>query len=188
MVERKIATQTGPTLVQFTDKIGVTASILGGLNRSFGRSRILGTALDLGREWRTPGEDDPQNACETTMAGIDKDGKQVTVETCDDRFVGPLPDVWRAQLRFNWSQKVRYLSGDAGPSIGIVGALTATARTREQVSYTAAAGYTIHPKGKPTNILGAALLELADMTNTTGKHPTLLKMLNVRLVLGVPLD
>ena len=108
------------------------------------------------------------------------------MQSCEDRFVGPLPDAWRTQLRLTYVQKVWRFEG--GPQLGLLGAVTATGRTEKAPTYAAAAGLTFHPKDKPSHVVGATLLELSDVTNATGNNPTLLKMLGLRLVVGLPLN
>jgi len=174
-------------LTTMQEVAGPSLGLKGGWNHAFGSARILGLDLEGVHDWKTVGDDDPSSVCTQSAAGVDKNGNVVTVQQCEDRFIGPLPDAWHGRARVDWTQKL-WRAPKGGPAIGFLAAASLTTRSTKAPTYGFVLGPTLHPKDKPSNILGAMLFEVTDLTNSTHKHPTVLKMLNVRLVLGLPLD
>jgi hypothetical protein len=189
LVDRALADRVvaSPGEIAFVDHAGGFLGPVVGVNHAFSESAILGAALDVAREWASPGDAQPQTACTLTAEGTLSNGTPAIVEKCQARYVGPLPDDWRSQLRVDYTTKlIKNLTG-TGPSLGLYAAAAAVARTTAKTSYALSVGPTVHPPGKPSQILGAALFELADITDANKQNPMFNQRISLRLYAALPL-
>jgi len=156
------------------------------LNRYFGRGRTLGFSVNTGKEWNSPGDDDALQTCVQTNAGLDKDGKAVVSSECKDRFIGPLKDLRTIKTRLDFLAKVRPIAGKDKPHVGIYTSFSTTSQKGLGTVCNFAFGPTLHPKGKPRELLGAFLIEALDFTNANGKHPSAKDRWSARLYAAIP--
>ena len=176
-----------PTVLALVDHAGGALGPVLGINHAFTESTILGSSLDVAREWASPGDAQPQTACTLTTVGTLKNGTPAIVEKCSARYLGPLPNDWRSQLRLDYTTKIARHIGGSGPALGLYAAAAAVARTTAKTSYDLSIGPTLHPTGKPSQILGAALFELTDVTDANKQNPMFSQRLSLRLYAALPL-
>ncbi len=177
-----VAFPTGLPAV-LADETGWTTGLTIAYNRRFHGSRLLALSASLGREWRSPGDDSPLQACVVESSGVDADGKPVRLEDCSDRYA-KLTDFTSGELRVEFAAKIR--EAGEGPHVGVL--LAASTKFRQEMSTTVdlAMGPTLHPKDEPTKMLGAALLEVRDLADASGSHPRFKDRLSLRLYATLP--
>ena len=163
-----------------------SAAITAAFNRSFGHGRLLGVSASLGKDANSPGDDDPLQVCVQQSAGVDKDGHVVSVADCKDRYLGPLHDFTTIKSRIDFSMKIPGVNRKAGPGVGVYTSLSTVSQTDLNTVFNFAIGPTIHPKGKPRELIGAFLIEARDFSNANGKHPTVKERWSARLYAALP--
>ena len=186
VVARRTAEQSGD-VVAFDDEVGGSVGGVLTWNRAFRNARVLGVALDVQRGFASPGDADPLDACVTRLRGVTVDGDSARVQECEERYVGPLGDETRGQLRVDWTSKLVRTQRGRGPAVGLYAAASGLARTNATTAYSLAAGPMLHPAERPSQVLGAALVELSDLTNASGRRPKLSQRLFLRLFVGLPI-
>jgi hypothetical protein len=155
-------------------------------NRYFGRGRIIGLSAQAGKEWTSPGDDDPLQTCVQTNSGVDENGKPVTASDCKNRFIGPLQDLRTLKTRVDYLMKIRPIAWKDKPQIGLYTTLSTVSQSGLNTVFNFAVGPTLHPKGKPGQLLGAFLIEARDFSNANGKHPKVKDRWSARLYATLP--
>lgn len=148
-------------------------------------SVVFGASMNLQRNWDSPGQARPKQVCTLSSAGVDAAGATVSASQCAERFVGPFIDetVWSPRV-----ESVIHFAGDsAKPSVGLLASLSGAKRTGADMSFSAAVGPTLHPKGRPRETLVAMLLSLSDFSDANQTGRTLRDMFAIKLFLAVPL-
>jgi hypothetical protein len=156
------------------------------VNRYFGHGRTLGFSVQGGEEWDSPGGDDPLQVCVATNASADADGKTITASDCKDRFVGPLKNLSTVKARIDFLAKIRPVAWKDKTQIGIYMSLSTTSQTGLRTVYNLAVGPTLHPKGQPSKLYGAFLIEGRDLSNANEKHPHAKDRWSARLYATLP--
>lgn len=163
-----------------------SASATVAFNRYFGRGQTVGLSIQGGKEWLSPGDDDPLQTCTLAQSGADKDGNSVSAADCKDRFIGPLRDLNTFKVRIDYLAKLRPIAWKDKPQIGIYTSLSTTGQSDLNTVYNFAIGPTLHPKGQPGRLLGAFLIEARDFTNANGKRPDPKDRWSARLYATIP--
>lgn len=186
-VERSVVTTSGSSPVVISTEDGSGMTLLGtlGWNYAWTERRVLGLAIEAGREWNSPAGNDPQSVCSVTAEGQDADGNPVLIQSCEDRFVGPLDDSSVGRLRTDFVTQVGRVRVDR-PSFGFLAAGAAVVRSERKPTYNIALGPTLHPADSPSTVRGALLLELRDITNGSGRVERFRDRVGVRLYVGLP--
>jgi hypothetical protein len=186
-VERSVVTTSGSSPVVIATEDGSGMTLLGtlGMNYAWTERRVLGFAIEAGHEWNSPAGSDPQSVCSVTAQGQDADGKSVLIQSCEDRFVGPLDDFSVGRLRTDFVTQVGRVRPER-PSFGFLAAGSAVVRSERKPTYNVAIGPTLHPEDSPSTVRGALLLELRDITNGSGSVERFRDRVGVRLYVGLP--
>lgn len=167
------------------DGSGATVGLSAGFNLAWTERRVLGASLEVAHEWASPADADPQSVCTSSVTGTNAEGTPVSVQTCEDRYLGPLDEYNVATGRIDYVTKLG-VPKVGRPSLGVIAAASVTARSGLHPTYSLALGPTFHPAGSPSRIQGGALFELQDITNANGKHPNLRDQFIVRVYVGLP--
>jgi hypothetical protein len=171
--------------IRTEDTSGTSLGLRGGLNYAWTERQVGGIAVDISREWNSPGGADPQSVCVESVTGVDEEGSPTRVEKCEERLLAPLDDYNVGRLRLDFVTKLGKPRADR-PSLGAAAAASVVARSTLKPVYNVAIGPTLHPTGSPSRVIGGALFEVLDITNANGKHPDTADKLVFRLFVGLP--
>jgi len=117
--ERKVVmsdTAGGTTTIGEDRQTTYAAAV--GFNHAFSQMSILGISLEGRRELSSPGIRQPSEICGPGLAA-----NGVAVLICNDRYVGPLPDLWTGQARVDALLDIAALTNNpSGLHLGLAGA------------------------------------------------------------------
>jgi hypothetical protein len=186
-VERSVVTPTGSSPVVFTTEDGSGTTLLGtlGWNYAWTERQVFGIAVEGGREWNSPAGDDPQSVCSVIADGQDGEGQATVIQSCEDRFLGPLDDFTVGKMRTDFVTQIGRVR-DGRPSFGLLAAASTVVRNERKPTYNVALGPTLHPADAPSTVRGALLLEVRDITNSNGQADKFRDRVGVRLYVGLP--
>ncbi|MBK9240527.1 MAG: hypothetical protein IPL75_09760 [Acidobacteria bacterium] len=186
VVSRDIVEGGGTTKAALSSKTGKTMGIKMAFNRAFGDTRVLGFAATAGIERDSPGEASASNVCVVDTTGTDAKGNVVRVESCKARFAKPLADFSVGTLRMDFASKLQPGKHLDRVQLGILASASVVLRTGLNSVMNLAVGPTLHPKGSPSKVQGALMLELRDVTNANGSHSSLSDKFSLRLYAAFP--
>ena len=169
-------------LLDVTQRI-LAASL--GFNVAFSQTSSLGFALEGRREFSATGVEKPREFC---TPGTSPLGYRVLV--CSDRYVGPLPDLWTAQLRSDFSAGIFPLaSGEGAPHLGITLAASANFVESAFADLDFAVGPSIHLPNNPGVPSAVLLFGVNEILEANGPYPDpsgyWTNHLTMRLALGI---
>jgi len=186
---RKIAQREASGIFSLREETGTTGSI--GLGAEFAPSICHTLGLQVAPQWsrRIPVAKTTQQVCVTRQVGIDEKGNPVVVSDCTERFVGPLADRRGLAVRMDyrgprWPNTAK-TPADLGATVSILGAVSMAAIDGQRPQYNVALGPGVFAPNSQ-KLVGALLLELNDVTNTTGQVPHLSDQLSMRAYVGLP--
>ena len=157
-----------------------------GFNFSFSRFSLLGFAIEGRRELSSAGVQKPREFC---TPGTSPLGLRVLV--CSHRYVGPLPDLWTAQVRSDLSVGVFPLaSGENRALVGFTVAGSIDLVESAATDFSFAIGPSIHLSNNPGVPSAVLLFGFREIREANGSNPESKGYFNdhltIRLALGIP--
>lgn len=186
--ERKFAITN---VIDSTTTIGQTTenryAVAVGFNHAFSNVSVIGLALEGRRELSSPGAQRPIEVC---GPGSSQGGFNVVV--CNDRYTGPLPDLWTGQARLDANLALAKLGAEAnsihfGVAAGGSVDFTEGATTETNVAVGPTLNLPEYP-GQPVLSLLFGMMNLSDvnLTPVQADDSFLNRHFLVRLAFSIP--